>query len=159
MRRPWFHFADFDPDAAVLKPPTRQPVGVSHTCYYRAKVGESRADRDHPLNADALRFQAKPNFPGEWRHVRVEVTPERARVLWVEGGQEKLVIDRTAAQLDAHLQATRSGAAAERRLGVTTQNPELFPTRWKPDGGFGLICSSSSLTARNVTVRRTGSPP
>jgi serine/threonine-protein kinase len=95
-----------------------------------------------PKNFDAR------ELPGDWRRVRIDVTPEGVKAYWSAkpGGPMELLADLSAAELDGQYQSMARRLEAERPgLGVTAPS-------WYPRMPFGVWCRTAAVSVRNVIV-------
>jgi serine/threonine-protein kinase len=104
-----------------------------------------------------IRFPPAGKLPGEWRRVRVEVTPERVRAFWATepdktpDAKMELLADLSAEDIGRLFQNQR--ATLDRALpGLGNGLPD-----WHPRMPIGIWCRGGAVACRNVTV--TPLPP
>ena len=154
-------FNDIDPAVPALGRHTPQPFEAEQVMLYRHRPGAPSMYSRHRIHDPAAAFTAHPTWPGRWRRLSAEVSPDRLRVLWYGDSDLPLadpvvVVDRSGDDLTGDWLNAREVAAANRSVGLRTHvDPDLIPTVWKPDGGFGLLCTGAAATFRNVTVTPT----
>jgi hypothetical protein len=148
-------FADIDLTLPDRGQPTPQPLNFAYWNLYRPHAGSPRWTSHHVL-PDGLRFAASPTLPGPWRRLVVDVTPDGVHARWYEAAApplpDPLEMGVTAGKLGDVLRDVKAGIEAKRRVGLKSENPAMFPTRWEPNGGIGLLCSGSALAFRNVAI-------
>ena len=102
--------------------------------------------------APPIHFAPAANLPGEWRRMRVEVTPERVRVFWATDPDKtpddkmELLADLPAADIDYLFQTQR-----ERLDGARPGLSNGLPN-WHPRMPIGIWCRGGAVAVKNVIV-------
>ncbi len=97
-------------------------------------------------------FPPADDLPGNWRRVRLEVTPARVRVFWAAepdktpDDQMDLLAEFSAADLDILFQGQRARLDAA-RPGLSNGLPN-----WHPRMPFGVWCRGGAVAIKNVIV-------
>ncbi len=96
----------------------------------------------------AHRFDPVERLPGDWRRLRVEVTPEGVRAFWADHPSDPpvLVVERTAAQLD------RALAAAKEEFEKSHPGLSVDPPKWNPRMPLGVWCRGAAVAIRNYAL-------
>ena len=119
----------------------------ARTCYIVIRPNSPPTERTRSLSK-AIKFTPADKLPGEWRRLRVTVTPDGVKLFWGSHPGEEMVqiAELSAGQLNA---AYRSMAieldAKHPGLAVTT------PT-WHPGMPVGICSRAASVTFRNVVI-------
>ena len=139
-------FKDYPPP--IRPPPKKTPPRAVFLRAMEFFQDSLRVLPSDSANIAAREFTPKTTRPGDWRPIEIELTPDGARVEWLDDpppkGTGQLV---TLARISGENLRRDYAMASKTKLGKTANLPV-----WSPRMSFGVLSHRSSVAIRNVVI-------
>jgi hypothetical protein len=139
-------FADIEP-LRVPGPPSKTGAVFFDGLYVQSPEGRTPTLSSKKTSFVAFTPRPGPVWPGKWRKLRFEITPNLVRASWWDDTEQKFVLIQELTGNEMHARYAAITPRVQRYAPESTVVPQ-----WSPRLPMGIIAYSSTVSFRNVVI-------